>query len=90
MTENSTVDFDGDSSELLTEGVGESPYKRRREEPITNIVYKIFVLGKRVSSFENLSRTMTNVKLSVALPFLVRQVSDLLLKLLWMTIVLLT
>jgi hypothetical protein len=37
MTEDSTVNFDGGSSEPLTEGVGESPYKRRREEPIINI-----------------------------------------------------
>ena len=37
MTEESTVDFDGGSAEPLTEGVGESPYKRRREEPRLNI-----------------------------------------------------
>ena len=30
MTEESTVNFDGGSAEPLTEGVGESPYKRRR------------------------------------------------------------
>ena len=37
MTEESTVNFDGGSAEPLTEGVGESPYKRRREEPRLNI-----------------------------------------------------
>ena len=37
LTEDSTVNFNGDSSELLTEGVGESPYTRRREEPKLNI-----------------------------------------------------
>ncbi len=36
LTEDSTVNFDGDSSELLIEGVGESPYKRRRKEPKIN------------------------------------------------------
>ena len=37
MTEDSTVNFEGGSAEPLTEGVGESPYKRRREEPRINI-----------------------------------------------------
>jgi len=33
MTEDSTVNFEGGSAEPLTEGFGESPYKRRQEEP---------------------------------------------------------
>ena len=37
MTEDSTVNFDGGAAEPLPEGVGESPYKRRREEPRLNI-----------------------------------------------------
>ena len=37
MTEDSTVNFDGGAAESLPEGVGESPYKRRREEPRLNI-----------------------------------------------------
>ena len=37
LTEDSTVNFEGGSAEPLVEGVGESPYKRRREEPRLNI-----------------------------------------------------
>jgi len=37
MTEDSTVNFEAGSAEPLTEGVDESPYKRRHEEPRINI-----------------------------------------------------
>jgi len=37
MTEDSTVNFDGDASEPLTEGQGESSLKCRREKPRLNI-----------------------------------------------------
>ena len=37
LTEESTVNFEGGSAEPPVEVVGESPYKRRREEPRLNI-----------------------------------------------------
>jgi len=85
ITEDLTVIFDGGSAEPLTEGVGESPYKRRREEPRLNIQN----LRPRDEGFffSTWSPTVTNGKFSDASPFLVRQVLDVLLKRLWITIV---
>ncbi len=81
MTEDSTVNFDGGAAEPLPEGVGESPYKRRREEPRLNI--KTSVLGTKVSFFKNWSQTATSGKLSDASLFQARPDVNVVLKRRW-------